>query len=634
MNRKILLIEPNYKNKYPPMGIMKISTYYKMLGDEVTFFKGDLKNLVLKDIYEELLPKLYNNKHNVTWELYKDDIIIYLKKGRKDILTNLLKIGGKEYRKKDKSLLQELLEGYRRYYYNKEYFKHPKYDRVGITTLFTFHWDITIETINFAKRLCKDTNEVMVGGIMSSILPKEVEKETGIKPTVGQLNKPGILDDNDIIIDELPLDYSILYDIDYKYPADDAYFAYMTRGCINKCPFCAVPKLEPEYNEYIGLKTHIDKATEKYGPKRSLLLLDNNILASERFDEIIDEIKECGFEKGSKYIEPNMYEIMISNLKSEKQVNGYIKQIIELYKKLVKKLKKEEGMNIYKLLKEHNLLNYSTATKENILAVNPLLKPYFEKIYKPREKKRIVDFNQGIDARLVTDKKMKKLSEICIEPLRIAFDNWELRDVYEKAIRLAAKYEIKKLSNYLLYNFNDKPIDLYNRLKLNIDLCEELDISIYSFPMKYHPIDDPKYFKNRDYLGKYWNRKFIRAVQAVLNSTKGKIGRGKSFFEKAFGKNTDEFFKVLYMPETFIIYRLFCDDIGITEAWWQKFNSLNEEKLKIAKGLIEKNEFLNIENLTDDKEILEVLYYYTLTRDEIEIQMKEKNISDNENVEE
>ena len=40
---------------------------------------------------------------------------------------------------------------------------------------------------------------------------KEIEKETGIKPFKGILDKPGMLDvDNDIVIDDLPLDYSII----------------------------------------------------------------------------------------------------------------------------------------------------------------------------------------------------------------------------------------------------------------------------------------------------------------------------------------------------------------------------------------------------------------------------------------
>jgi radical SAM superfamily enzyme YgiQ (UPF0313 family) len=64
----------------------------------------------------------------------------------------------------------------------------------------------------------------------------------------GLLDKQGIIDeDSDDIIDELPLDYSIIDEINYTYPANNAYFGYMTRGCIRKCPFCAVPKLEPKY---------------------------------------------------------------------------------------------------------------------------------------------------------------------------------------------------------------------------------------------------------------------------------------------------------------------------------------------------------------------------------------------------
>ena len=29
MSRRVLLIEPNYKNKFPPIGLMKLSTYFK-----------------------------------------------------------------------------------------------------------------------------------------------------------------------------------------------------------------------------------------------------------------------------------------------------------------------------------------------------------------------------------------------------------------------------------------------------------------------------------------------------------------------------------------------------------------------------------------------------------------------------
>lgn len=80
MGRNVLLIEPNYKNKYPPMSLMKLSTYYKMVGDNVKFFKGDLKDLVLDDIYEELKKKLYFNEKDIFWESYKPNIIEFLKK--------------------------------------------------------------------------------------------------------------------------------------------------------------------------------------------------------------------------------------------------------------------------------------------------------------------------------------------------------------------------------------------------------------------------------------------------------------------------------------------------------------------------------------------------------------------------
>ncbi len=616
MSRKVLLVEPNYRNKYPPMGLMKLSTYHKQLGDDVTFYKGIFRDFIIEDIYSELLEKLTANDSSVAWEGKKDLILRYIKMGHGSDFHKLSLLS-------QDVLALENLKYYKDYYRKKEYLNNPKWDRICITTLFTFHWKIIIETINSFKLLCKSPDQVFVGGIAASVVPSDIKKETGIDPIVGLLDEPKILDDNDIIIDELPLDYSILHEIDYVYPENDGYYGYMTRGCVNKCEFCAVPVLEPEFRDYISIKYHIQQTKEKFGERRHLLLLDNNVLASAQFNEIIDEIKSCGFTKGATYIPPDEYEFAIKGLQSNYNDKGYIKLIVKLYKLLVTKSNEDNQKMIYHVLSEHNLLSSDTARKEEILELDTYFKPLFKKIRPTVKRMRFVDFNQGIDARLINEEKMKKLAEIPIRPLRIAFDSWKYRDIYENAVRLAAKNNIKELSNYILYNYNDKPVDFYRRLKLNIDLCEELRIRIYSFPMKYHPIKDPDYFKNRAYTGKHWNRKFVRAVQAVLNSTKGKIGVGKSFFEEAFGRNEDEFEKILYMPETFIIYRMYYKH-GLTQKWWDAFQSLPEEKLAKAKTIIIDNDFASITKLTNDEDILEVLRYYTIKREDAEKEINQK----------
>src|SRR6266540_3619874 len=47
-NKGILLIEPGYKNKYPPLGLMKIAQYHGPDGkrDRVKFIKGEDKNVL------------------------------------------------------------------------------------------------------------------------------------------------------------------------------------------------------------------------------------------------------------------------------------------------------------------------------------------------------------------------------------------------------------------------------------------------------------------------------------------------------------------------------------------------------------------------------------------------------------
>jgi len=615
MSRNILLLEPNYKNKYPPIGLMKIATYYRNQGDNVVFYKGDLKVFIINQITQSCINKLIEIDNSINWNEYKVSIFEYIRTRKKQHYQKI------ETDLSNYQILIDLwLNYYKNFYFKKEYLKFPQWDRVCVTTLFTFYWDITIETIEFAKTQVKDLNNLLVGGIMSTILADDIEAVTGIKPYKGTLCLPEILDKgNDEIIDELPLDYSILDEIDYKYPETNAFYGYTTRGCIRNCPFCAVPTLEPNYEDYIPLKPRIDGIREKFGDQKDLLLMDNNVLASENFSKIIDDIKSCGFTLGSKFTEPNLFEISIKNLRNSLNDNAYIRKTYFLIKDLSNKVKVLDAkQDIYKKRKEYGLLKLETCTKDNLINSYDYFAPLFEKYKNKVSSLRHVDFNQGVDSRLFTYEKVRLLSDIPVRPLRIAFDSIkELRN-YEKAIRLSVDSGIKDFSNYLLYNFKDKPIDLYQRLKFNIELCEELNISIYSFPMKYHPING-KFSHNRDYIGKHWNRKYIRAVQAIVNSTKGKIGRGKSFFYKAFGNCEEEFYELLEMPETFILYRFFFEWLSNEEIkfpistmrWKECFYSLNDYEKNEALILIHSNKVDKVDLKNSKGKVQELLSFYS-----------------------
>ncbi len=652
-NRKVLLIEPNYANKFPPIGLMKISTYYKMLGDEVVFYKGDLRQFVIERIADKCIVAFAQIDSSIDWRIKREFFIEYIRTKRKEHANQL------DIEESEMSLLlwAKLIE-FKDYYWNGIW-KHEQereWDIVGVTTLFTFYWDITIKTIEFAKLLVKEENNLMVGGVLASIQPQEVSIATGLKIHkrgssggihIGILH-PGDLDkDNDIPIDELELDYSILDEIDYQYPMSNAYYRYTTRGCVRNCAFCAVKTLEPIYQDYIPLKSRIDNIREKYGEQKDLLLMDNNVLASKHFVKIIQEIKDCGFAKGAKFFQPNLLDISIKNLRNGVNDRAYIRKSQKLMMDLYGKLKdKEESYFAYQVLfQKFHINKIQSATKENILAAYDELKELCDKHYQPgKGKLRFVDFNQGLDARLFTPEKANLFGQISIRPVRIAFDDIKTKEKYCAAIRMCKDAGIKDFSNYLLYNYKDFPDDLYNRLKVNVDLCDKLEISIYSFPMKFHPIrktDDmgEDFSHNRDYIGVHWNRKYIRAIQAILNSTKGKIGKGTSFFKKAFGENLEEYHKLLEMPETMIIYRYFFEWLGSekgiaasvrklghslehfsVQSWWQCFtdckNNIPAKEWERVEAIIHKNEFDKIDGFSDPM-IIRLLSYYKDNRKNI-----------------
>lgn len=572
------------------MGLMKLAMYHRRQGFDVVFYKGDLNDFVVLEYVREVIPKLEKQfKSRKSWSEFYPEIKVFIKTGC------ILPESTLAFRlQKEIPEALSILEEYHRYYKTGAYFKEKRWDRVCVTTLFTFYWKITIDTIKFAKKIVKKPDQILVGGIMATVVAEEVKKAVGITPYRGCINEKSILGDKPIdeIIDSLPLDYSILDEIEYEYPETDAYYGYTTRGCVNHCAFCAVPLLEPDYKDYIPLQKRIQETREQFGEQRNLLLLDNNVFASQNFEKIIQEIRDSGFARDASYTPSNPMEIIIRQLKAGWNDRAYIRSGVRLLNAYFKTLKEKTQIEkIHEIFDKKKLWHDYTATKQGVLEACETFLEDFTKSLRKKTLKRYVDFNQGMDSRLATEERMKTLSTIAIRPLRIAFDHWKLRKEYVQSLYYAQAFGITQMSNYILYNFTDTPVELYRRLLLNIDLCDVLKVSIYSFPMKYHPIFDKQWFSNRDYLGEHWSRKEIRTVQAVLNSTKGKIGRGRTFFFAAFGRNEDEFYELMKMPEAFIIMRWDAVLEGLTQRWRDAYDALNEEERIIADSIIRTNVF-------------------------------------------
>lgn len=417
-DKYILLIEPGYKNKYPPLGLMKIAQYHGPRGkrDNVRFIKGE-----------------------------------------------------------DRSVFS------------------TAWDRIYITTLFSFEFARVAQAINFALEVANgDADKIFVGGIAASLMHERFLAEQrwrGVRFIRGLLDKaPAIslqldafseelyaTDDAGTPIEDLVPDYSILDHVSYRYPVHDAYFAYASRGCIRKCSFCGVPRLEGDQRDTESLTKIVRAIDELYGAKKDLVLMDNNIVASPHFHRIIGEIRDLGFTAGAKF---------------------HIGRV-------------------------------------------PV--------------QRRVDFNQGVDARILSRDKafLQELSTICLKPLRIAFDHLGVRGPYERAIRFAHACGLTEMSNYMLYNFHDSPADLFQRMRLNVSLNEELGLRIWSFPMRYQPIDLP----DRSHVGQKWTRYQLRSLQIILQATHGVVSGDPEFFKRAFGDTIEEFEALLLCPHGYIFNR-------------------------------------------------------------------------------
>ena len=319
---KILLVQPAYYTRYPPLGLLKLAAMHKAQGDDVAFVKGIEK--------PEIAP-----------------------------------------------------------------------DHIYVTSLFTYASRHVHETVEHYRNLFPQA-KVTLGGVYATLMPEHArlsgaEVKTGLV-TEAEGYRP---------------DYSLV-------EGWDASIMFSMRGCIRKCAFCAVPRLEGKTSgKAQGIRDLIEPGHKK------IILWDNNILGVPNWTDVVDELREA-------------------NLK--------------------------------------------------------------------------VDFNQGLDARLITADIARKLREIRVDPIRLAYDIPGERVAVQAAIEHLenAGFKRRRIIVYTLYNFTDTPEQFWSRVT---DLVSWGSVS---YPMRYEPLNSLT--KNR-YVSPHWTAEQLEMV-AVARRV---IGAGGAF---------------------------------------------------------------------------------------------------------
>lgn len=252
---------------------------------------------------------------------------------------------------------------------------------IYITSLFTYSWLPVHRATEFYRDLYPQA-EIVLGGIYATLMPEHAK-----------LSGPGEVKTGLALEAEhfLP-DYSLV-------PGWDSSIMFATRGCIRKCAFCAVPRLEGKtWGPAEGIRDLV------HPDHRKIVLWDNNILGVSNWRDIVAELRELNVE---------------------------------------------------------------------------------------------VDFNQGLDARLITEEVAQELAGLRIRPIRMAYDIPSERKALERAIPAleAAGFKRRRMIVYTLYNFTDSPEDFLERV---VDL---LSWEVVCYPMRYEPLNS--LVKNK-YISPHW----------------------------------------------------------------------------------------------------------------------------------
>lgn len=287
-------------------------------------------------------------------------------------------------------------------------------DEIKVTSLFTWAWKPVWEAVAFYRALFPNA-KVSLGGVYASLTPDHAKGSGADEVFVGLIKEA----------EDLLPDYSLVPE---WHRDQGASILFSHRGCIRKCSFCAVPKLEGKPFQ-IRPTSRIKHLV--HPEHLRVILWDNNILGEPDWRDVISELKEMHVE---------------------------------------------------------------------------------------------ADFNQGLDARLVTPEVAEALKGLNIPTIRFAYDFPALGEALKKAIVALrevglGKRRIGHICCYVLYNYKDTPEDLFTRVR---DL---LAWGVAAYPMRYQPLSGEYAFEKDSYIAPAWDPQSLDMVAAARRV----IGYGGAF---------------------------------------------------------------------------------------------------------
>ncbi len=148
-----------------------------------------------------------------------------------------------------------------------------------------------------------------------------------------------------------------------------------------------------------------------------------------------------------------------------------------------------------------------------------------EKMQRLKSSHKWIDFNQGLDARLMTKEKAEALAQLKIKDIKMAYDGDHEKKAAHKAVDLLenAGFNRRKLSFYTLYNFYDMESTFYDTPDtFYTRVVDILEMGCTSYPTRFVPFDT---LSKNGFVSKMWKGEQPEAVARARRV----IGFGSAF---------------------------------------------------------------------------------------------------------